>query len=89
MIRYRDFAPQRIKGGLLRADRYETFDQAVTAATAWLAESHIEPITMETVVMPNIWSSDEEGTKDGSVDTSESMTSVNSWYQFLRVWYRD
>ena len=89
MIRYRDFAPHRIRGGLLHADKYEHIDAAVAAANAWLAESHIEPVTMETVVLPNIWSSNEEGTADGSVETTESMTSVNAWYQFLRVWYRE
>ena len=44
---------------------------------------------METVMLPNIWSSSEDGTSDGSVGTTESITSVNAWYQFLRVWYHD
>lgn len=61
----------------------------MAAANVWMAESHIQPVTMETVMLPNIWSSSEDGTSDGSVETTESITSVNAWYQFLRVWYHD
>jgi len=88
MIQYRDFAPARVSGGLLHGDHYETFDHAVAAADAWIAEQQITLITMETVVLPNIWSHEEEGTSDGRVETAEAMTSVNAWYQFVRVWYR-
>ena len=88
MIRYRDFAPGRIKGGILRSDRYESFDSAVAAARAWIEEAKVDLVSLETVVLPNIWSGDEEGTTDASVETAQAMTSVNEWNQFLRVWYR-
>jgi hypothetical protein len=87
MILYRDFSPGRIPGGLLHGDRYETFERAVAAANAWITEQKVNLLTVETVVLPNIWSGDEEGTSDGEVETTESMTSINAWYQFLRVWY--
>lgn len=89
MIRYRDFAPNRIKGGLLHSDRYERFDQAVAAANAWLDSAQVNVVTIETVVLPNVWSDDEEGTSDSQLETAEAMTSVNEWYQFVRVWYRE
>lgn len=89
MIRYRDFAPRRTPGGLLHADRYESFDAAVAAANAWISESKANVISLETVVLPNIWSKDEEGTTDASVETEQAMTAVNEWNQFLRVWYHD
>ena len=88
MIRYRDFTPRRTPGGLLHADRYESFDSAVSAAEAWIVESKADVISLETVVLPNIWSKDEQGTTDASVETEQAMTSVNEWNQFLRVWYR-
>ncbi|MFI5256991.1 MAG: hypothetical protein ACHQRK_07000 [Gemmatimonadales bacterium] len=89
MIRHRDFTPRRIPGGILHADRYESFDQAVAAAQEWIDAGKIDVVSMETVVLPNIWSHDEEGTTDASVETAQAMTSVNEWNQFLRVWYRD
>jgi hypothetical protein len=88
MILYRDFSPGRIRGGLLHGDRFETFERAVAAANTWISEQKVDLVTVETVVLPNIWSDEEEGTSDGEVETTESMTSVNSWFQFLRVWYR-
>jgi hypothetical protein len=88
MIRYRDFVPARTPGGLLHSDRYEPFDTAVAAAEAWISQAKVELISLETVVLPNIWSRDEQGTSDASVETEQAMTSVNEWNQFLRVWYR-
>jgi hypothetical protein len=88
MIRYRDFVPARTAGGLLHSDRYEPFDNAVATAEAWISQAKVELISLETVVLPNIWSRDEQGTSDASVETEQAMTSVNEWNQFLRVWYR-
>jgi hypothetical protein len=89
VIRYRDFAPQVIKRGLLHSDAYETFDAAVAAANAWMSGAAVDLLNVETVVLPNITSDRSDGTADGRVETEEAMTSVNEWYQFLRVWYRE
>lgn len=88
MIRYRDFAPHVIKRGLLHSDDFENFDAAVAAANAWIAAETPQIITVETVVLPNITADRSEGTIDGRVETEEAMTSINEWYQFVRVWYR-
>lgn len=88
MIRYRDFAPHVIKRGLLHSDEFENFDAAVAAANAWIAAETPQIITVETVVLPNITADRSEGTIDGRVETEEAMTSINEWYQFVRVWYR-
>lgn len=87
MISYRDFAPLRIKRGLLHSDQYESFDAAVAAANEWIADNHVDPMNVETVVLPNISSDKSEGTRDARVETEEAMTSINEWYQFVRVWY--
>jgi hypothetical protein len=89
MIRYRDFAPRLIKRGLLHPDDYETFDAAVSAANEWLASTKVVIINVETVVLPNITPDRSEGTVDGRVETEEAMTSINEWYQFVRVWYHE
>jgi hypothetical protein len=88
MISYRDFAPRRIKRGLLRSDDYENFDAAVAAANSWIADSRVDVMNVETVVLPNITADGSEGTSDGRVETEEAMTSINEWYQFVRVWHR-
>ncbi|HEY7896970.1 MAG TPA: hypothetical protein VIC03_01010 [Gemmatimonadaceae bacterium] len=88
MIRYRDFAPHVIKRGLLHSDEFENFDAAVAAANAWIAAETPQIITVETVVLPNITADRSEGTIDGRVETEEAMTSINEWYQFVRVWYQ-
>lgn len=89
MIRYRDFTPTRTPGGLLHSDRYESFDTAVSAAQAWMDEMKVDVVSLETVVLPNIWSKNEQGTADASMETEQAMTAVNEWNQFLRVWYRE
>ncbi len=89
MINYHDFAPQRISGGLLHSDRYETFELAVAAANAWITENAIDVVTVETVVLPNIESDKGDGTSDARVETAEAMTTINQWYQFVRVWHRE
>ena len=88
MINYRDFAPHVIKRGLLHSDAYENFDAAVAAANAWIAEAKIDMMNVETVVLPNISADKSDGTSDGRVETEEAMTSINEWYQFVRIWYR-
>jgi site-specific recombinase XerD len=88
MIAYHDFAPHLIKHGMLHADQMENFDNAVEAMNKWLAANNIQPMNVETVVLPNITPDRSEGTNDGRVETEEAMTSVNEWYQFVRVWYR-
>ncbi len=87
MIRYRDFAPRRIKRGMLHSDDYESFDAAVAAANVWIADAKPRIVNAETVVLPNISPDDGDRTIDGRVETEEAMTSINEWYQFVRIWY--
>ena len=88
MIKYQDFAPHLIKRGMLHADRMENFDAAAAAANESIEAPGIEATPVATDVLPNITLDRSEGTNDGRVETEEAMTSVNEWYQFLRVWYR-
>jgi len=61
-------------------------EAALVAANAWIKESHITIVNVETVVLPNIWSRYEEGTTDVALGTSGEMPS--HWHQFVRVWYQ-
>ncbi len=87
MIEFRDFAPRELSSACVFADaRYETFQDAVAAANAWLSDSSTEVVQLETVVLPNVWAPAEDGTADGAVATSGPS---DSWHQFLRVWYKE
>jgi len=85
MVQFRDFAPRLLESGFF-SDSYETLRQALGDANVWIDENHIDVVNVETVVLPNIWDSGEEGTKD--VDLSASGKTATTWHQFIRVWYR-
>ncbi len=86
MIHHRDFVPEMLAPpGFLTPAEHESFDAAVEEANRWIAENKIRVLNVETVVLPNIWSRFEEGTKDGALATSGE--SPSHWHQFIRVWY--
>ncbi len=88
MLKYKDFVPKQIEApGFLNPGEHETFDEAVRAANQWIVENEVKLMSMETVVLPNIWSRWEEGSRDASIGTSGDAPS--RWHQFLRCWYRD
>lgn len=88
MLKYRDFVPAQIEApGFLNPGAHESFDHAVEAANQWISENDIQLISLETVVLPNIWSRWEEGSADASIGTSGDTPS--RWHQFLRCWYRE
>jgi hypothetical protein len=88
MLQYRDFVPKQIEApGFLTPGVHESFEAAVAACNEWLANEEIQLISLETVVLPNIWSRWEEGSVDASIGTSGDAPS--RWHQFLRCWYRD
>lgn len=85
-IKYRDFLPEeKARGGLFGGVDFSDFDTCVAAMNAWLAENGVEVIRVETVVLPNIHSVEEEGT----TDTELHAAAHTLWYQFLRLWYRE
>lgn len=87
MILYKDFVPKQISApSLFKDGEHENFDDAVKAANQWLEESDVTLISLETVVLPNIWSRWEEGSGDASIGTSAD--SPSRWHQFLRCWYQ-
>ena len=88
MIHFKDFTPrQTAEAGIFKAAEFDSFDQAAIAAARWAEAKGIRVINIETVVLPNIHSSFEEGTSDAALHTSGEMNS--SWHQFVRVWYEE
>jgi len=86
MLRYRDFVPRLTKpAAFLSPAEYESFDAALAAANHWVQENGVRVRNVETVVLPNIWSRYEEGSRDTSLGTSGESPSF--WHQFIRVWY--
>ena len=86
MLKYKDFVPKEIVApGFLNPGKHESFEAAVQAANEWIEDNEIKIVSMETVVLPNIWSRWEEGSADASIGTSGDNPS--RWHQFLRCWY--
>jgi hypothetical protein len=86
MLRYHDFVPQLTKpAAFLSPAEYESFDKALVAANLWIKENDLKVVHVETVVLPNIWSRFEDGSRDASLGTSGE--SPSHWHQFIRVWY--
>ncbi|MDC3379241.1 hypothetical protein OAX78_03060 [Planctomycetota bacterium] len=86
-LAFRDFAPEKLTGaGFFSSADYASFEASVAAASAWITEAGVDVISVETVVLPNIWSRREDGTADPDLRTSTQAPT--SWHQFVRVWYR-
>ena len=87
MVLFKDFVPERIKkGGFLSGAKYQHMEDIVKEANKWVEENGYQIVNVETVVLPNIWDEDEEGSED--VDILTSGTNSSTWHQFVRVWYK-
>ena len=81
-IGYRDFFPAVLKSGFFSTE-HETLPATVARANAWIAESGVGVINVETVVLPNV--KRVEDASQVGIRTSGEMSSY--WYQVVRVWY--
>jgi len=85
MLSHRDFVPQMtVSPGFIRPAEYESFDEAIGAVNTWLETANVKLVSIETVVLPNIWSPYEEGSEDTSLGMRDTS---NHWHQFIRCWY--
>lgn len=85
-ILYKDFVPpQTAPGGFLSSGRYASLDAAVREANAWVSAAGVQVLNFETVLLPNPFSTGEEGTADSNLRTSGDISAF--WTQFVRVWY--
>jgi hypothetical protein len=87
MIAYEDFVPKVLNPGhLFQSAVYEDFDHAVESANKWILAEQIDVVNVETVVLPNVHSSQEEGSNDPAILSYGEFNTL--WHQFIRVWYR-
>lgn len=87
MIKHIDFEPKIIqKGGLFKAEAVESFKELMSDANKWIDENNPDIINIETVLLPNIFDPDEEGSEDTRLGTGRENNS--HWYQVIRVWYK-
>ncbi|REE01584.1 hypothetical protein [Marinoscillum furvescens] len=87
-LQAKDFVPEKTKGGMFKSGKIQSFDEVLNAANQWISENpSLKIVNVETVVLPNIHDSDEEGSHDTELWTGGESSS--HWYQLLRVWYRD
>ncbi|MFK7951638.1 MAG: hypothetical protein AB8B73_02235 [Ekhidna sp.] len=87
MIEHIDFTPKLTKkGGLFKSAQIETFGDIVSSMNEWISQNSYEIINIETVLLPNIHDSDEEGSDDTMLGTGRESSS--HWYQLIRVWYK-
>ena len=91
MLAFRDFVPRQVQAPRLGLSakalqgEYESLETALAAANAWLVGAGVEVVNVETVVLPNLWSNFEEGSRDPVLGGSNAAM---FWHQFIRVWYR-
>ena len=85
-IKFKDFTPGVEKKSFFTTT-YEPLQKCLLRANEWIAAENPTIINIETVVLPNLWDTGEEGSEDPDLTTSGDMRS--SWHQFVRVWYRE
>ena len=89
MIKFEDFVPERLeRGHLFKPEVWESMEDAINQMNQWQnRNSSYRIINIETVVLPNMHSRTEEGSKDADLYTGGE--SGSSWHQFVRVWYTE
>ena len=86
MIQFKDFVPE-IKKRLIRANDIEDLSVSLERMNDWIRKNEqYQIINIETVVLPNMHSRNEEGSTDAELSFAEFSP---VWYQFFRVWYRE
>ena len=81
-VAFKDFFPQVTRSGFLSSE-YESFQQVLDRANEWIAQSGVQVLIVETVVLPNV--SNEAEALQTNIRTSGEMSSY--WRQFVRVWH--
>ncbi|MBK1831187.1 hypothetical protein JIN77_10645 [Verrucomicrobiaceae bacterium R5-34] len=87
MIYFKDFRPAitgQEKVLFMTVSNYDGISEVMPKVNEWVARNKIEPINIETVVLPNI--DLEEGSNDSHLRASGEMST--HWFQVVRVWYQ-
>ena len=85
-ISHKDFVPVKKKGKLFKAGSVQELEEVIQEMNIWITEMGPEIISTETLLLPNIHDSAEEGSEDTELLTYGESSS--HWYQIVRVWYK-
>ena len=85
-ISFKDFVPEKTKGSMFKSSKIEKFGEIHQEMNDWINQNNPTIISIETVLLPNIHESDEEGSIDTELYTPGETSS--NWYQIIRVWYK-
>ena len=85
-ISFKDFVPEKTKGGVFKSSKIEKFGEIHQQMNAWIEQNNPTILHIETILLPNIHESDEEGSIDTELYTAGETSS--NWYQIIRVWYK-
>ena len=90
MIAFRDFAPEDTTRFLALSRSRDSLSDVVDRANQWIESEGADVVSVETILMPGVKSSEdtERGVlSDQSLEAALSKGSVK-WLQVVRVWYR-
>jgi hypothetical protein len=85
-IAFKDFLPRQEGSepallGLVQSPVYADLEDAVMRANKWIEKTGAQVLTVETVLLPNVRETDQ------SAVTTNRHDFMDSWRQFIRVWY--
>lgn len=89
-LAFKDFVPRQLRAphfGISASaiqGEYESLEDVLAAANAWLSGSSVRVTHVETVVLPNLGADWERGSTDPVLG---SPSSSPLWHQFIRIWY--
>ena len=85
-LAFRDFVPRDLTRMLALSRSYESTAEVLARANAWMAAEAIEPVSVETLLLPGAPASVDES--PWYVELNAGPVSLAQWYQAVRVWYR-
>lgn len=85
-LAFRDFVPRDRTRMLALSRTFETSAEVLARANAWIAAEGIEPLNVETLLLPGAPAGVEES--PWYVELNAGPLALAQWHQVVRVWYR-
>ena len=82
---FRDFVPRDETRMLALSRAYESLDEVVARANAWMTTEGITPIHVETLLLPRP-PRESNGTAT-AVEINAGSVSFSQWHQVVRIWF--
>ncbi len=85
-ISFRDFLPEDRTRFLAIRRSYESLEELLARVNRWVSESSIEPIHVETLLLPGLPSKKKKVSTE--VVVHGTLETLTKRFQAIRVWYR-